>query len=427
MKAETLAKLNLPVPRYTSYPTAPNWNALDENTYREKLDACDEASLYIHIPFCHSMCLYCGCSVVLNRKPENEEKYVEALCKEIELIDRNIPSSQLHFGGGTPTKLSCQLLTKLMDKLTSTFAISGEVAMEVDPRSVDAAKLHHLKSLGFNRISIGVQDTDPEVQHAVRRNQSLALTTATYNIARTLFDHINIDLIYGLPYQTHKTFEKTIQDIIAMRPNRIAMFSYAKVPWLKPHQKAIKEETLPSTLEKFKIYMEAREELQRAGYIAIGMDHFALPNDSLIHKRHRNFQGYTTNPSRNLIGLGITAIGEIGSAYFQNAKDLKSYYAAIENNQLATHRGHVLTKDDLIRRYVINQLMCNFTLDKSTFQEKFDIPFDTYFSVNLPEELITTDGDRLIATDYGELFIRNVASYFDAYLINKPHRFSKAV
>jgi oxygen-independent coproporphyrinogen III oxidase len=440
VKPSKLAEFNRPVPRYTSYPTAPEWEALQEGTYREHLAAQQgPLSLYIHIPFCHSMCLYCACSVVLNRRPENEERYVQALLREIEMVHgltgkRRV--TQLHFGGGTPTKLSDAQLSTIMDRL-HLYDIDGEIAMEIDPRTVNLQKLQHLKSLGFNRVSFGVQDTNAQVQEAVKRRQSAEMSRATVEMAREVgFSGINIDLIYGLPHQTQETFRETVDEIIAMRPNRIALFSYAKVPWLKSHQKAIKDETLPSTEEKFAIYANAREQFIAAGYIAIGMDHFALPDDPIAKafragELQRNFQGYSLQLADDLIGLGMSSTGFVGDAYFQNEKDLVAYHEAIAKGRLPVFRGKLLSEDDKIRRWTIGQIMCNFQIDKGRFEERFGIPFDTYFSEEqgaieqlIEEGLITED---LHATLYGSLFIRNVASTFDAYFKPEQARFSKAV
>lgn len=288
-------KFNKPLPRYTSYPTAPEWETFSSEMYKKKLVSISQIeaplSLYLHIPFCKTMCLYCGCSVVLNRKEENEERYIDYLIKEISLassfLEKKKRVVQLHFGGGTPTKLSSALLTRLFEKIHSSFEIdyTQEIAIEIDPRTVaedEGDKLRLLKKLGFNRVSFGVQDTDPKVQEAIRRRQSLEVTLQTYALARKLgFKGINVDLIYGLPYQTSQTFDTTVTHILKMRPDRIAFFSYAQVPWLKPHQKAIREDTLPNAEEKFQIYTNARCRFVEAGYVAIGMDHFALPNDDL--------------------------------------------------------------------------------------------------------------------------------------------------
>lgn len=437
------------LPRYTSYPTAPIWGTLSDLEYKEHLSkiGTEAVSLYVHVPFCHSMCLYCGCSVVLNRKRENEERYVKALQKEIKLLPfKKKEVTQLHFGGGTPTKLTLEDFEALFETLQERFAFSknAEIAIEIDPRTVygdGGEKLEGLKRLGFNRVSFGVQDTDPDVQEAVKRRQSRQMTEETFHRAKAIgFEGgINIDLIYGLPYQTEETFRRTAEEISALGPDRIALFSYAKVPWLKEHQKAIKDETLPSTEEKFRLYVAAREIFFQAGYIALGMDHFAKKDDSLALGLQngtlgRNFQGYTLKASPLLIPLGITAIGDLGTGYFQNEKELSSYYEALDQNRLPIHRGLILTEEDHLRRYVIHTLMCRFQLDKKVFQEKFGVSFDTHFeqakeglSPFLENGFVVDNETKLSITSRGQLFVRNIVSVFDAYLTSSSHRFSKAV
>ncbi len=447
-----LRSLNQPLPRYTSYPTAAEWRHVNDVTYEEHLSRIGRGpvSLYFHVPFCETMCLYCGCSVILNRKRENEERYVQALQKEIALIGSKIgwrPINQLHFGGGTPTKLLTEDFEALFSTLSSffTFQEGAEIAIEVDPRTVftdGGEKLRGLKRVGFNRISFGVQDTDPEVQEAVRRRQTLEMTAKTFQWAREIdFEEgINVDLIYGLPFQTEERFRKTAEDIVALGPDRIALFSYAKIPWLKAHQKAIKEETLPSTEEKFRLYLAAREIFLEAGYVTLGMDHFAKKGDSLALGLEngtlgRNFQGYTLKPSSTLLGLGVTAIGDLTSGYFQNEKDLPTYYRALEQNRLPTHRGLILTPEDHIRRYVIHTLMCRFQLDKELFFEKFNLHFDTHFAKervaleqHIQRNLVQESEGYLTLTPRGRLFVRNVVSTFDAYhSASTLPRFSQSV
>jgi oxygen-independent coproporphyrinogen III oxidase len=441
-----LAALNLPVPRYTSYPTAPEWGPLSADTYKAHLlKSRGPLSLYIHVPFCRTMCLYCACSVVLNRNSDREEQYVDYLLREIDLVTSYLPEkptvNQLHFGGGTPTQLTEAQLTRIVEHLSKRFNLdfSKEIAMEIDPRTVvadDGAKLRHLRALGFNRVSFGVQDTNPKVQETVKRRQSLEVTQETYHLARELgFEEINMDLIYGLPHQTRETFRKTVDDILEMGPNRIAMYSYAKVPWLKPHQKAIKDTWLPSTDEKFAIYVQAREQFMNTGYIPIGMDHFARADDSMAKAFHtkslqRNFQGYSLKLSDHLLGLGVTSTGYIADGYFQNLKTLDTYYSALDQDTLPILRGKTMTTDDRIRKWTIHTLMCNFELDKADFEARFHIPFDTYFTTEMPRVRssdLVEDGPILRPTLYGSLFIRNIASLFDAYLKTDQQQFSRAV
>lgn len=447
MNVELLHTFDRPVPRYTSYPTAPVWKELEDVVYTERLEGLGEEpiSVYVHVPFCKTMCLYCGCSVVLNRKEENEKKYVDYLIKEIELVARKIPNrkvAQMHFGGGTPTKLSESLLQRLFEKLSSSFTFSkeSEIAIEVDPRTVfedDGKKLSFLRSLGFNRISFGVQDTNPKVQEAVKRRQSLEMTEKTFYKARDLqFQSINIDLIYGLPYQTKETFQETVRHILHMRPDRIALFSYAQIPDLKPHQKAIRKDALPTTEEKFQIYLSARSKFVEAGYIPIGMDHFAHHTDELAlaydkKTLSRNFQGYTVLKTDTLLGLGVTSIGQMKGAYFQNVKTLDEYYSKLDQGLHPIYRGCILSQDDLIRQYVIQTLMCTFHIDKAAFQNRFGLDFDSYFQVDLDfyEQmgLLRNTEQLLQVSSTGELFIRNIASCFDAYYKPQAYQFSKGI
>lgn len=449
-----LLKLNKPAPRYTSYPTAPEWGPLASEVYAQRLKALPDnapLSLYFHIPFCKSMCLYCGCSVVLNRKEENEVLYVDYLIKEIQLVCALMGNkkqvAQLHFGGGTPTKLSIPLFTRLFKKIQDSFifATECEISIEIDPRTVmeaEGEKLRFLKELGFNRVSFGVQDTDPKVQEAVKRHQSLKMTEETYHLARTLgFEGINIDLIYGLPYQTPATFETTTTHILRMRPDRIALFSYAKVPWLKPHQNAMKEETLPTVEEKFEIYTQARRRFVDNGYVAIGMDHFALESDPMAwgyrnKALQRNFQGYSLHLAEEMLSFGITSIGFTGGAYIQNLKELTAYYAALDQDTLPIHRGLILSQEDHLRKWVIHTLMCNFALDKQQFEIRFHTPFDTHFKEELQklplleeEGLVLNSSCHLEVTPLGELFIRNIAMVFDGYSVKSgpTPKFSQSI
>jgi len=442
-----LTHWNRPVPRYTSYPTAPQFSPIEEGVYREKLQAFDAGdkplSLYIHIPFCKSMCLYCACSVILNRDPNKQRDYLHLLQKEIDLLPfqskRRV--TQLHLGGGTPTSLSEEEFTLLMASLQEKFILDGEISIEIDPRTVFAdkgKKLSTLRLLGFNRVSFGVQDLDPEVQEAVRRRQSEKMTVTTYQWARALgFQGINLDLIYGLPHQTPEKFRRTAEKFVAMKPDRISLFSYAKVPWIKPHQKAIPEATLPTAEEKFTIYQETRERFISAGYVAIGMDHFALPTDPIAMAYRegnltRNFQGYSLHLADDMIGLGVTSIGYIENAFFQNTKTIESYRSAVQQNRLPVERGYLLQEEDLLRRWVIQSLMCHFRVDKQEFQRQFYEPFDAHFHKErakieqLKEEgLLEETPEALLPTPMGHLFIRLVASAFDAYL--KQGNYSMAI
>lgn len=438
-----LAKWNRPVPRYTSYPTAPQFYPVGMGLVREKLAQFDRSekplSIYIHIPFCKSMCLFCGCSVVLNRNPERQASYLDHLMKEIELISfaRKRKVSQLHFGGGTPTSLTEEELEKLMGHLRKHFAfpLEGEISIEIDPRTVFAdggKKLALLKKLGFNRVSFGVQDLDPMVQEAVRRRQSEEMTIATYQMAKELgFTGINIDLIYGLPHQTAERFGKTVEKLLQLRPDRIAFYSYAKIPWLKAHQKAIPDEALPSTEEKFKIYVEAREKFMEGGYMAIGMDHFSLQEDTIAkayrEKRlTRNFQGYSVQMAEDMLGLGMTSIGFIENTFLQNQKSLETYQKELAHGRLPVERGFVLSEEDLRRRWIIQSLMCHFELDKKLYERTFQVPFCSPDLSELKGEgFLEETEEKLIPTEVGRLFIRLIAAAFDSYF--HQGNFSKSV
>jgi oxygen-independent coproporphyrinogen-3 oxidase len=442
---------NIAVPRYTSYPTAPQFHSIEETVALAKLKQLDRTnkplSLYFHIPFCKTMCLFCGCSVVLNRRDDVQQEYVDHLLAEITMIGNLFSQKkvvqQIHFGGGTPTSLTEMQLQRIMEHIRSFFIIGphAEVSMEVDPRTVfmdQGRKLYFLKKLGFNRISFGVQDLDPKVQEAVRRRQTEEMTVSTYWKAREIgFQGINIDLIYGLPFQTVDSFQKTAQKLVELKPDRIAFYSYAKIPWLKLHQKAIPEETLPSLEEKFNIYVQARQTFLNAGYLGIGMDHFATKNDSmgqafLSKNLTRNFQGYAVQAAEDMIGFGVTSIGFIEGAFFQNEKGIAGYQQKITAGSLPIAKGFILSEDDQIRRFVIQSIMCHFMLDKRAFLKTFEKDFDTYFAKE-QEKLnalqvkgfLKQTKDEIRATSLGSLFIRIIASTFDAYL--HQGKFSRAV
>ena len=445
--ASSLARWNKPIPRYTSYPTAPQFHPLDESIYRQKLALFDASSkplsVYIHIPFCKTMCLFCACSVILNRKPEKQREYLDLLLKEIELLPfaskRKV--TQLHLGGGTPTSLSESEFEELMAALGRRFSLEGEISIEVDPRTVysdGGKKLAALRKMGFNRVSFGVQDLDPLVQEAVKRRQSEEMTVSTLKMARSLgFEGINLDLIYGLPHQTPERFAKTAEKILELKPDRIAFYSYAKVPWLKAHQKAIPDETLPTTEEKFAIYAETRERFLKGGYMAIGMDHFALETDPMAaayaeKKLTRNFQGYSLQLADDMIGLGVTSIGFLENAFFQNLKTIEAYKGEVEQGRLPVHRGYVLNGEDRLRRFVIQAIMCQFELDKRQFERRFGKSFDGHFSREREEiERLKTEGlleeteEKLLPTPMGRLFIRLIAAVFDAYI--QQGNYSRAV
>jgi oxygen-independent coproporphyrinogen-3 oxidase len=454
---EELKELDVALPRYTSYPTAPHWPELPAQApsiYADHLAALDTQprplSLYFHIPFCKTMCLYCGCSVVLNRRDDVQEKYVDDLLQEIALVKSYLTkkheAAQIHLGGGTPTQLTPSQLERLFYGIKKSFPLQegAEVSIEIDPRTVYSdrgEKLRFLQQMGFNRVSFGVQDTNSQVQEAVRRRQSAAVSEATFFWAKELFKGVNVDLIYGLPHQSRATFEKTVETILSWGPDRVALFSYAKVPWIKPHQKAIREKDLPSLDEKLSIYARAREQFLQAGYVAIGMDHFAKPCDDIakaLPKKalQRNFQGYSLKLADDLLGFGITSTGFCREAYFQNIKEIESYSAALARAQLPTLKAKVLSLDDKKRKWAIHTLMCTYEIDKLQYGREFGADFDVdfaservHFEALQAKGLVQVGREKMWATEKGKLFIRNVASVFDSYLKQKEgHKlFSRSI
>jgi len=451
---QIILKYDTPGPRYTSYPTAPEWSVdVNAQTYQEKLAAFGQSnktlSLYIHIPFCQSMCYYCACNVVI-RKQEDKygDEYLEYLFKEIDLVRRFIGKKadvkQFHWGGGTPTYLNKDQIERLFNKVTENFEIDfdGEIAIEIDPRTIDKSKVKKLRKLGFNRVSMGIQDFSPEVQQKVNRVQPFADVKKFYDWCRELkFFSVNFDLIYGLPDQHVKNFSETLDKVITLEPDRIALYSFAYVPWLKKHQQKLEVEELPSNDEKLDIFLKSREQLLDSGYQAIAMDHFALKTDEMAKAfnkgtLYRNFMGYTVKPADEYVGLGLTSIGFLENTFVQNYKTINDYYRLLKEDTLPIERGKVLTCDDQIRQWTINSFMCQFKVNKDEFKKKFAIEFDGYFDVEQPhikkcieDGFLATKGPTLAATDLGKIFIRNVCMGFDWYLRQaKAHKkFSRTV
>ena len=451
---EFLAKYNRPGPRYTSYPTAPVWSdsfgpADLENVFEEAESAKTPVSLYMHIPFCESLCLFCACNVVIQKNKSVAPPYLDVLKRETERISRSIsknrPVVQFHWGGGTPTYLSPVQIEDLFGFTRERFhfAPDSEIGIEVDPRVTSRAHLETLRKLGFNRLSMGIQDFHPDVQKAVHRIQPFEMTRDLLVTARQLgFDSINVDLIYGLPYQTPESFAHTVDQIIGLSSDRIALFSYAHVPWLKKQQGSFIAH-LPEGTVKFEIFRTGLLKFVEAGYLYIGMDHFAKPGDELAisqQKRtlHRNFQGYTTKAGADLYGMGITAISGIQSAYAQNHRDIPSWQKAVTERGLATMRGYRLSEEDRLRRAVISRLLCHTVVLKDEISQEFGVDFDEYFAEELrrfepfrEDGLVFLDGNEIRATWLGRIFIRNLAMVFDPYLekqqlANKP-LFSKTL
>lgn len=439
---EILMKYNRPGPRYTSYPTAPHFHTgFGPQQFKEAIlesnqgDPLADVSLYFHLPFCKTLCYYCGCNVVITHNPKRIEEYLHYLKKEIDRLssllhpDRKVV--QLHWGGGTPTYLSPEQIADIFAYIRSHFNIAGdaEISIEIDPRRLSARHLPTIREVGFNRVSFGVQDFDDEVQQAVNRIQPEALTRQVVEVSRELgFHSINVDLIYGLPYQTVERYSKTIDKIIDINPDRLAVFNYAHVPWLKKHQRVIPTAALPEATERLKILKMVIERLTESGYVYIGMDHFAKPGDELAqalkdHTLYRNFQGYTTRAGAEVYALGITAISQLNSVYAQNVKNTADYYRMIEEGIFPTHVGYRLNEDDKIRRFVITELMCNSRVLKAEVTEKFGVDFDSYFAESTPklqefidDGLLTLLPDRIQVHEPGRLVIRNIAMAFDKYL-----------
>lgn len=444
---DLLRKYDRPGPRYTSYPTAVEFSsAYDASAYFDSLDNAaarpdDPLSLYVHLPFCEHRCTFCGCNVVITRRRSVAEQYLTYLHREIREVARRLRRRrkvvQYHWGGGTPTYLHIDEMLALQQVVTECFEIlpDAEVAVEVDPRVTSREQIDLLRSMGFNRLSMGVQDFDPEVQAIINRNQTEGQTRELFAHSRNMgFASINIDLIYGLPLQKAETFAKTLDSVIELRADRVAVYSYAHVPWLRTQQKGIDPAQLPSAERKLELFCLARDAFLQAGYRPIGMDHFAVPEDELaraIETRtlSRNFMGYTVTTAPDMIGLGISAIGDVAGSYVQNQKKLPRYYAAIDQGSLPIERGYRLSADDRVRRFVITQLMCNFHLDKRAVEDRFGIVFDQVFERELDElagpdglianGFVTASREALHVEPLGRLFVRNVAMLFDRYLLNK--------
>mgnify|MGYP000431803658 CR=1 FL=1 len=440
---ELLARYDRPGPRYTSYPTAPQFTPQFTNRdYRAALARAaarvhEPLSFYIHIPFCEARCTYCGCNVVIARRRGIEDTYLDHLEQEMALVASALGQrrqvAQLHWGGGTPTFLTPAQCRRLHAAFTKHFTLApgAEVAVEVDPCVTLDDHLVTLRDLGFNRISMGLQDLDEKVQRAVHRVQPLELTRHQVEVARRLgFSSVNVDLIYGLPHQTPESFARTAEGVIGeLAPDRVAVFSYAHVPWIKPHQRALEALPLPRGWEKFLIFRAAAERFLAAGYTFIGMDHFARPHDELAQALargtlHRNFMGYTVQPGSDLIGIGSTAIGDVGGSYVQNEKNLARYGRAVTAGELAVERGRWRTPEDELRGAVIRRLICTFTLDFAWLERIFQIDPEEYFAAELEElrqgftadGLVRVEADGVFVTPRGRVFIRNICMPFDAYL-----------
>ena len=454
---DLLRRLDVAGPRYTSYPTADRFvEAFTAAQYVQALSQRSAGSvgqggplsLYVHLPFCESVCYYCACNKIITRHHDRAQAYLDALSVEIDLhverLGRGQPLSQLHLGGGSPTFLSDAELTRLMTMIRAAVRVlpGAELSIEVDPRTVDAARLAHLASLGFNRLSFGVQDFDPAVQKAVHREQPLASVQSLMESARALrFESINVDLIYGLPLQTPTSFARTVEQVATLRPDRIALYAYAHLPQRFKPQRRIHAIELPAPAHKISMLAGAIGGFLGQGYEYIGMDHFALPGDALaVAKRqgrlHRNFQGYSTQADCDLIGLGVSSIGRIGATYSQNAKTLEDYYDALRQRQFPVVRGLTLSRDDIVRRSVIMAIMCQGRFDYESIELAHLINVREYFRNELGEldalaelGLLEREQGAIEVTPLGWYFVRAIAMVFDKHLQGDRlrERFSRVI
>ena len=442
--ADLLARYDRPGPRYTSYPTAIAFHeGFTEADYRARLALADAQpdeplSLYAHQPFCQERCLYCGCNVVISPHGAGSSPYLDNLIAEIRLLAEALPHrrmlSQLHWGGGTPTYYPPGDLARLHAVVTEHFEFTAdaEIGIEVDPRVTSFEHIDTLAALGWNRLSAGVQDFSPEVQEAVHRIQSFESTRDLIQHARENgFTSINIDLIYGLPFQSVAGFARTLEQVIAIRPERVAVYSFAFVPWIKGHMRHLPPESLPGPELKLELLALAIDRFTAAGYVTIGMDHFALPHDELARAAEagtlsRNFMGYTVQSARDMVAVGISAIGDVQGAFVQNVKKLPAYGQAIAAGKFPVEKGYALTEDDTLRRYVITELMCNARLDLKAVETRFGRPFADLFAVELAEleapggpvadGMVELSPGWIRLTPLGRRFVRNVAMIFDRHL-----------
>ena len=443
-------------PRYTSYPTAVMFHdQFKANNYiqiaKQSNQNLSPLSLYFHIPFCDTVCFYCACNKIVTKDYSKADKYLDYLYREIEMQSVLYSSKrvvkQLHFGGGTPTFLSSKQIQQLMLKIGQHFNLAptkqAEFSIEIDPRSVDSEKINQLCQMGFNRFSLGVQDINLDVQKAVNRVQSLEETNEIVTACRrNQVKSISIDLIYGLPLQTTESFNQTLKQVIkTLSPDRLSIFNYAHLPTLFKPQRRINEDDLPSAAEKLKILAQSMQQLHQAGYVYIGMDHFAKPDDELALAQkngqlHRNFQGYTTHAACDLIAMGVSAISSVHHSYSQNSKDINDYYEQLDHQQLPIIKGLVLTADDVMRRQIIQQLSCHFKLNFLKIENDYQIVFKTVFKKELAalqpmieDRLVSIHEQQLIVSDMGRFLIRNICMIFDKYLENKEsiNKFSKLI
>lgn len=453
--ADLIRRYDTSGPRYTSYPTAVQFDeAFTADSYEDCAARTNREarlrplSLYFHIPFCDTLCFYCACNKIATKNRAHAIPYLKRLHREIELqgalFDRERVVEQLHWGGGTPTFISHEQMRELMRVTRQHFTLredGGEYSIEIDPREIRADTIAELRALGFNRMSMGVQDFDPRVQRAVNRIQSEEQTLGALRQARAEgFRSVSIDLIYGLPFQTAASFQRTLDRVIAARPDRLSVFNYAHLPELFKPQRRINDADLPPPSEKLAILQVAIEALTAAGYVYIGMDHFAWPEDELAVAQRsgglcRNFQGYSTHADCDLIGLGVTSIGKVGDCYAQNLKGLDEYEACLDQGRLPVYRGIELDDDDKVRRAVITELICQFEIDQGAVERDWGIDFDAYFERELidlrqmeSDGLLTLEDSGIRVAPVGRLLIRNICMVFDRYLRGRgERRFSKVI
>ena len=447
---EKFAKFSKPGPRYTSYPTALEFSeSFDENAYKAGLARFSHLplSIYTHLPFCKSACYFCGCNVIYTSKEDKKQEYIIYLQKELDLIrkylDTNRPVLQFHFGGGTPTFYDAKSLEKIIKNIRNVFGNfepNAEISCEIDPRFFDESQMRVLKDYGFNRLSFGIQDFDSAVQGKIHRYQPFGIVESAVNLAHKHgIANINFDLIYGLPLQKLDSFKETLCQVVSLKPTRLAIFNYAHVPWIKKTMRKIDETILPSPEEKLAILNFTIDFLAQNGYEMIGMDHFALKSDELYIAAQngnlkRNFQGYTAKKHTQIIGFGVTSIGEGHDYYVQNFKDLERYKNALDSGKLPVERGIALTQDDIIRKNVIMRLMNNLRLDIRRIEQKFNINFAQYFSDSLAKMreyvelgLVSVGDDEIKISAEGKMLVRNIVMSFDKYLAQNEKRFSKTV
>ena len=450
----TFEKYSKPGPRYTSYPTALEFSTdFTYESYINELknqDSNNPLSLYFHLPFCRSACYFCGCNVVFTSKEDKKVRYIEYLRKELQIlasiVDRKREVIQLHFGGGTPTFFSSEQLDEIIIMIKETFPnfrTDAEISCEIDPRFINEDQMKVMSGHGFNRVSFGIQDFDDKVQVAVHRVQPYDVTKNAMDLARKYNMHsVNVDLIYGLPFQTPETFKKTLELAISLNPDRFAVFNYAHVPWLMKTMRKIDETTLPTPAQKLEILKYTIDYMSEQGYKMVGMDHFAKPEDELFlaietGELHRNFQGYTTKGGADLIGVGLTSIGDSPNYYAQNSKNMSDYESALDSGKLPFERGVQLTADDKIRQRVIMELMSNFKINIPRVEKELDINFNDYFKDSLEaltpfidDKILTINDSSIEANETGTMLIRNIAMPFDAYMsqhINNKKTFSKTI